>query len=69
MELLDPLLLMFWRTTLAVFWFGRRLPTSVTIGAASVMVSAVWRWGPAMTIIMVVRITSIVKPLSSYLLS
>ena len=59
MELLDPLLPTFWRT--AVFWFGRRLATSVMMGAASVTVSTFWRWGLVMTIITVVPITSIVK--------
>ena len=53
MELLNPLIL--------VFWFAGRFAEFVMTGAALAMISAIWRLGPMMTIIMVVPIMSIVK--------
>ena len=47
--------------TLAMLWFDRRLATSVTIGAASMTVSAIIVRAPVTMVIMVVHITSIVK--------
>ena len=61
MELLNLLLLMLWRMTLAVNWFDGRLVMFVTMGTALVTVPVVQRWGPMTMIIMVVPIMSIVK--------
>ena len=67
MELLDLLLLTFWRMILAVLWFDRRLAMFVMMGVALATFPVVWRWSPMMIIIMVVPIMWIVKAATTIL--